>query len=74
MPHQRASANSSRDQAEPPSRPDEPRSPPKASRTPSTMCLIGKKSLAYSSHTGPIVIGSRIPESSSTGIITESMR
>lgn len=31
------------------------------------------KSLAFSSQSGPIVIGSRIPESSSTGIITMLM-
>ena len=49
------------------------KSPTKLSRTASTIQRNGMKSLAASSQAGPSVIGSRIPLSSSTGIITMLM-
>ncbi len=39
-------------------------------RVASTIHRVGMKVLARSSQSGPIVIGSRMPDSSSTGIIT----
>ena len=49
------------------------KSPAKVSRTASTIQRNGMKSLTRCSHSGPSVIGSRIPESSRTGIITMLM-
>src|SRR5690349_18314047 len=68
-----ASANSPTDQAEPQNSVEPSQLPPNALRTASTTQRIGMKSLAFSSQPGPMVIGRRMPESSSTGIITMLM-
>ena len=49
------------------------KSPRKLLRTASTTCLVGITLATFCSHSGPSVIGRRMPDSSSTGIITMLM-
>src|SRR5680860_497849 len=69
VPHQVARANRATAHVVPQSLWLLERSPTKVSPTSSTIQRNGMKSLTHGSQSGPIVMGSRIPESSSTGII-----
>ena len=73
VPHQIARANSAVAHSEPHTIGEVAKSPANEVRTASTTQRKGIQSLAASSQSGPIVMGSRIPESSSTGIITMLM-
>src|SRR4051812_29712213 len=73
VPHQIARPKSTTAQVVPHIRELLPRSPLKVSRTPSTIQRNGMKALTCSNQAGPSVIGSRIPDRSSTGIITMLM-
>src|SRR3954468_12334384 len=73
VPHQVASAASRSAQAVPQRIDEVPKLPANESRTALTTYLNGIRSLRFCSQGGPMVIGSRMPLSSSTGIITMLM-
>lgn len=70
VPHQIASANRTATQPTPQKNVDVLNTPANASRTAVTTNLMGMMFDAVCSHCGPRVIGSRMPDNRSTGIIT----